>query len=156
MFTCCTWLRQPQRKSSKNPSFFFLFTTGPVRFFNRGVDKIPCCTTDNSLYLWWTPPQLSNRNGIITHYLLLYKQVMFGSAAVSENESQIIVNASENTWTQDSLVTVPLLNLKPNSRYDVHVQACVGSMCSQRSPGNHFFTKEGSKYQYSVSVFACM
>lgn len=80
-----------------------------------------------SIELKWQPPVLAERNGLITEYILLYRDIN------SPNNPIEISVASPET-------TLKLTNLKPDTTYDIKVRAHTSKGPGPYSPSVQFRT----------------
>lgn len=84
-------------------------------------------TTSTSVQLSWQPPVLAERNGIITKYTLLYRDINIPLLPLE----QLIVPAD---------TTMTLSGLKPDTTYDVKVRAHTSKGPGPYSPSVQFRT----------------
>ncbi|XP_045418085.1 receptor-type tyrosine-protein phosphatase delta [Lemur catta] len=84
-------------------------------------------TTSTSVQLSWQPPVLAERNGIITKYTLLYRDINIPLLPME----QLIVPAD---------TTMTLTGLKPDTTYDVKVRAHTSKGPGPYSPSVQFRT----------------
>lgn len=84
-------------------------------------------TTSTSVQLSWQPPVLAERNGIITKYTLLYRDINIPLLPME----QLIVPAD---------TTMTLSGLKPDTTYDVKVRAHTSKGSGPYSPSVQFRT----------------
>uniref|UniRef100_A0A2K6LI51 Receptor-type tyrosine-protein phosphatase delta n=1 Tax=Rhinopithecus bieti TaxID=61621 RepID=A0A2K6LI51_RHIBE len=84
-------------------------------------------TTSTSVQLSWQPPVLAERNGIITKYTLLYRDINIPLLPME----QLIVPAD---------TTMALTGLKPDTTYDVKVRAHTSKGPGPYSPSVQFRT----------------
>uniref|UniRef100_A0A674KJ99 Receptor-type tyrosine-protein phosphatase S n=1 Tax=Terrapene triunguis TaxID=2587831 RepID=A0A674KJ99_9SAUR len=96
-------------------------------------------STSTSVQLTWQPPVLAERNGIITKYTLLYRDIN-----VAHHPIELPIVPADTTMT--------LSGLKPDTTYDVKVRAHTSKGPGPYSPSVQFRTLPVD--QGRISVFA--